>query len=181
MPAPHASFCTCRLTDRRHFLRLAGLGAAGIAAFGLPRLARAAGATEALLLSCMDYRLTDDVARYMEGREMAEKYDHVILAGASIGVTNERYPAWGQTFWDHVGVAARLHHIKRVIVMDHRDCGAYKLFLGPEHAKDRAAETSVHAREATKLKREIAARHPELQVELLLMSLDGSVEPLADV
>lgn len=176
--------CTCHLTDRRQLLRMAGLataGAAAIAAFGLPRLARAAGQTEALLLSCMDYRLLDDVARYMDGRELTEKYDHVILAGASIGVTNQKYPAWGQTFWDHVGVAAELHHIKRVIVMDHRDCGAYKLFLGPEHAQDRAVETAAHGREAAKLKTAINARHPGLEVELLLMALDGSVEPLNGV
>lgn len=180
----HAPSCTCRLADRRQLLRMAGFataGAAAIAAFGLPRLARAAGTTEVLLLSCMDYRLMDDVASYMDRRELTEKYDHVILAGASIGVTNEKYPAWGQTFWDHVGVAAQLHHIKRVIVIDHRDCGAYKLFLGPEHAKDRAVETAAHGREAAKLKAAIKARHPDLGVELLLMALDGSVEPLAGV
>ncbi|WP_119417774.1 carbonic anhydrase [Desertibaculum subflavum] len=180
----HAASCTCHLTDRRQLLRMTGLAAAGaaaVAAFGLPRLARAAGATEALLLSCMDYRLMDDVARYMDGRKLTEKYDHVILAGASIGVTNEKYPAWGQTFWDHVGVAAQLHHIKKVIVMDHRDCGAYKLFLGPEHAKDRAVETAAHGREAAKLKTAIKAKHPDLEVELLLMALDGSVESLAGV
>ena len=184
MSARRARTCTRHMADRRHLLRMVGLAAAGaasIAAFGLPRLARAAGATDALLLSCMDYRLMDDVARYMEGRELAEKYDHVILAGASIGVTNDKYPAWGQTFWDHVGVATKLHHIRRVIVMDHRDCGAYKLFLGPEHAKDRAAETAAHAREAAKLKAAIKEKHPELEVELLLMALDGSVEPIASV
>ena len=180
----HARTCTCHMTDRRQLLRMVGLataGAAGIAAFGLPRLARAAGTTEALLLSCMDYRLMNDVARYMEGREMAEKYDHVIIAGASIGVTNEKYPAWRQTFWDHVGVAAELHRIRRVIVMDHRDCGAYKLFVGPEHAKDRDAETAAHAREAAKLRAAMNAKFPRLEIEFLLMALDGSVEPIASV
>ena len=180
----HTPSCACQLTDRRQLLRMAGLaaaGAAGIAAFGLPRLARAAGGTDVLLLSCMDYRLMDDVARYMEGRELAEKYDHVILAGASIGVTNEKYPAWGQTFWDHVGAAVQLHQISRLIVMDHRDCGGYKLLLGPAHASDRATETAAHAREAAKLRSAVKARHPDLHVELLLMSLDGSVETIAGV
>lgn len=178
----HTRACTCHLADRRQLLRMAGLAAAGaasIAAFGLPRLARAAGATEALLLSCMDYRLMDDVARYMESRELAEKYDHVILAGASIGVTNDRYPAWNQTFWEHVDVAVKLHQVRRIIVLDHRDCGAYKLFLGPDHAKDPAAEAAAHAREAAKLRAAINAKYPELAVELLLMSLDGTVEPIA--
>jgi carbonic anhydrase len=35
-----------------------------------------------------------------------------------------------------VGLAVDLHHIHQVIVMDHRDCGAYKVILGEDFAKD---------------------------------------------
>ena len=42
-----------------------------------------AGGTDALLLSCMDYRLTDEIADYMQNHlHMKKKYDYVILAGA---------------------------------------------------------------------------------------------------
>jgi hypothetical protein len=40
------------------------------------------GQAEALLLSCIDYRLPGKIARYMEGRGLAANYDHMILAGA---------------------------------------------------------------------------------------------------
>lgn len=33
----------------------------------------------------MDYRLTDDTVAYMEGHGLHDKYDHVVLAGASLG------------------------------------------------------------------------------------------------
>src|SRR5262249_32088332 len=72
--------------DRRQFSRILAAGGAA-AGMGLlfpsasPRAA-AEGATEALLLSCMDYRLTDQTTRYMSGRGLRDKYDHVILAGA---------------------------------------------------------------------------------------------------
>src|SRR5437868_2406577 len=58
------------------------------------------GAADALLLSCMDYRLTDETALFMSNDlGMHDNYDHVILAGASLGVNNTKYPNWGKTFW----------------------------------------------------------------------------------
>lgn len=169
----------CGCADHLNRRAMLGLGIGALAAFAGARVARASGQTEALLLSCMDYRLMDDVFRYMSGRGLAEKYDHVILAGASIGVTNTQKPVWGQTFWDHLAVAQELHHIRKVIVLDHRDCGAYKLFLGPEHAAEPGREAEAHGREQQKLRAAIAEKAPKLEVETLLMSLDGNVEVLS--
>ncbi|MDQ2101760.1 carbonic anhydrase [Azospirillum isscasi] len=165
--------------SRRAFLKIAALGAgATLMAPLIPGTARAGGEVEALLLSCMDYRLVDDTARYMDGRGMTNNYDHVILAGASLGALTDKKKAWGEAFWDHVAVAKQLHHIKRVIVMDHRDCGAYRVFLGPDAVSDPEKETAVHAAQLRALGAEIRQRHPDLGVELLLMALDGSVETI---
>jgi carbonic anhydrase len=73
-------------------------------------------------------------------------------------------------------VAIKLHNIRRVIVMDHRDCGAYKVILGPEHAQNPQQEKQVHAAQLGKLKGMIAEKYPKLEVETLLMGLDGKVE-----
>jgi len=162
---------------RREFIRIAALG--GCATLLGPRIVRAAGDTEALLLSCMDYRLVEDTERYMAGRGLRKKYDHVILAGASLGAVTEKFPAWNKTFWEHLDVAIDLHHITKVILLDHRDCGAYKVVLGEDFAKDRAKETGVHATQLRELKKQILAKQPKLAVEMLLMSLDGKVEPIA--
>lgn len=164
---------------RRTFLTLATLGA-GVALLTpfAPGRARAAGSIEALLLNCMDYRLVDDVTKYMDGRGLTNQYDQIILAGASLGALTEKAPAWGATFWEHVQVAKDLHHIKKVMVMDHRDCGAYKVFLGADVANDPAKETAMHAEYLQKLAGMLREKHPDLQVELLLMALDGSVESI---
>jgi hypothetical protein len=161
---------------RRGMLRLGGL-AAGAALAGLHVVpAAAAGETEALLLSCMDFRLMDDIVRYMDGRGLTNKYDHVILAGAPLSALTDKYPAWGQTFWAHLQLARDLHQIRRLIVIDHRDCGAYKAFLGPQHAKDPATEGKIHGEQLRLLRAEAAKRQPGLEIETLLMALDGSVE-----
>ena len=166
---------------RRNFLQVALLGGgATLLASILPAdVANAAGNTEALLLSCMDFRLMDDVERYMAARGLRDKYDHIVLAGAALGAVTDKYPAWNKTFWDHVGLAVDLHHIHKVIVMDHRDCGAYKVILGEDFAKDPAKENKVHSEKLKELAKLIKKQHPKLEVELLLMSLDGKVESIA--
>ena len=165
-------------TGRRRFLKLAGSGGGAMLLLAAAP-ARTAGTTDALLLSCMDFRLMDDIEKYMAGRGLRDRYDHIVLAGASLGALTGKYPAWGQTFWQHLAIAIQLHRIHTVIVMDHRDCGAYKVILGPEHAKDAKTERDTHAAQLKKLKARIAAKHAGLKVETLLMSLDGQVEAVA--
>ena len=183
---PRLALCTCAspvlqapaALERRRFLGLLALGTAAAVA-GLPfaaGAARAAEGTDALLLSCIDYRLTDATTRYMDGRGLGDKYDHVTLAGASLGAETSKYPAWHTTFWEHLEIAIDLHHVHEVLLLDHRDCGAYKLILGKDFSKDPKAEFEIHAKELRKLKASIGKRHPGLGVELLLMALDGSVE-----
>jgi carbonic anhydrase len=138
-----------------------------------------AGHCEVLLLSCMDYRLNDDLVTYMNGRGLKDNYDHVVLAGASLGALTEQKPDWGRTFWQHLDAAIALHHIAKVMVVDHRDCGAYKLLLGEAAVKDPATELASHEAQLRRLRAAIKDKHPELEVELGLMALDGAVQTIA--
>ena len=145
------------------------------------------GDTDALLLSCMDYRLVHDTAEYMQNeRHLLNRYDYVILAGASLGVNNRTYRNWGWTFWLHLDTGIALHHIHEVIVMDHRNCGAYKLLLGRDFPPDpteeqRREETKVHKQQLDRLARAIHRRRADLDVTSLLMNLDGSVEEIGRI
>ena len=62
--------------------------------------------------------------------------------------------------------------------INHRDCGAFKVVLGQDFAKDPAAETKIHSEVLQRLGTAIVKKHPALQVELLLMSLEGKVEKI---
>lgn len=141
--------------------------------------AAAAHTAEALLLSCMDYRLIDDITRYMDGRGMTNQYDHIVLAGASLGALSDYSKQWKETFWEHLKIASDLHHIKKVILMDHRDCGAYKVILKADFSKDPQLETRIHAKFLRDLMTAIHKRHPDLEVERLMMNLDGTVQPIS--
>ncbi len=175
-------------SGRRRFIRLATLGT-GISLLGLAtpwRLAAAeaghgaaAHTAEALLLSCMDYRLMDDITKYMDSRGMTNQYDHVVLAGASLGAVTRDFKDWNKTFWAHLKIASDLHQIKKVILLDHRDCDIYKIILKADFARDPALEMRIHGKYLRDLAKEIRKRYPKLQTETLIMNLDGTVETVS--
>jgi carbonic anhydrase len=176
----HAAGCTCcadllRLRyDRRRFLTLSA--AAGVAA-ALPSFALAAeGNYEAMLLTCIDPRFPEPTIKYMQKRNMSGKYSQFTFAGASIGVVAPAFKTWGPAFWENLAASMQLHHIPKVIAMNHRDCGAAKIAYGPEAVKDKATETATHQAALTEFKKQVSERQPTLQVELGLMAVDGSVE-----
>lgn len=162
---------------RRRFMGLAGGTGLALLLGGFPRIVQGASA-KALMLSCMDYRLIDDTVRFMDSQGLQNNYDHVVLAGASLGVMSDKFAGWGDTFWQHLEIAIQLHHVEEVIAVDHRDCGAYKLALGADAVASPEKETSAHAEILADFSRAVKARHGKLGVQAYLMALDGSVETI---
>ncbi len=141
-------------------------------------LATAPQQAEALVLNCMDHRLIAAVAQYLHARGLRGKYDQISLAGGAIGIMSDQTSPWAETFWAHVALARELHGIRKIIVIDHRDCGACKTLVDKDCAKDRDRELAIHMTSMEALADEIRTREPGLSVELLLMDLDGSVAVL---
>ena len=83
---------------------------------------------KAIVITCMDFRLIDDAVRYLDKEGYNNNYDEFILAGSSLGYNQKTYNAWTETLDKHIELAQQLHHIKEVIVIDHMNCGAYKIF-----------------------------------------------------
>lgn len=87
-----------------------------------------------LLLTCIDYRYAHRIVDLMDSKNLRRKYDMFALAGAAAGANQER--TWRQVLVDHIKVARSIGHaIDRIIILEHRDCGAYKKFFGLEWAK----------------------------------------------
>ena len=176
----HPQSCACcgdllaARYDRRRFLHLtAGAGLAMV----LPSLAFAAeGKYDAMLLTCIDPRFPEPTIKYMEGRQMVGKYSQFTFAGASIGVVAPAFKTWAPAFWDNLAASIQLHHIPKVIAMNHRDCGAAKIAYGPDAVKDKATETATHQAALMEFKKQVGEKQPKLAVELHLMAPDGSVD-----
>jgi carbonic anhydrase len=159
---------------RRHALTA---GLAGLVL--IPLRAQAAGHAEALALTCIDYRLVDDAVRFFDGLHLTNEYDQVSLAGASLAAVSAKFPASNDAFWSHVEIAKTLHHIKKVMVLDHRDCGAYKVAFADKFAAEHDAETAQHKSVMETFKAALAKKHPDLESEFYLMALDGTAEKIS--
>jgi carbonic anhydrase len=157
---------------------VAGLGAGLFAASLLPWPADAAE-VDALAFSCIDFRLVDAAVKFFDGDIHPKDYDLLALAGASLGAVSPKFPSSNDAFWNHVDIAKSLHHIKKVVVLDHRDCGAYKVAFGKAFAAEHNAETVQHKSMMLQLKTALAQKHPELASEFYLMALDGTAEKIA--
>lgn len=138
-----------------------------------------------LLLSCMDLRLVDDVVRFMEHDGLTNRYDHVIMAGAALGAlgaNRKDYKHWRKTFMNHLETAHKLHRIKDVYILEHRDCGAYREFLGPRGTfndtqyKKELKTHRCYARQLTCVIEDWAEKvGSKLNVKSFLMDLRGNV------
>src|SRR5579885_2200993 len=104
---------------------------------------KANGETLALVLGCIDYRTQRPLDRFLRSIELRHAYDATQLPGASLAGTfvwgrfskpenrkhfsSEIGDRWIKTVQDVIQIAIDLHHIKKFIVVDHLDCGAYNL------------------------------------------------------
>jgi carbonic anhydrase len=121
-----------------------------------------------LLLTCMDFRFFEQIAKVMKEAGLAGNYDHVVLAGAALGSVVPGKEHWHKTFFDHLGLAEALHSITTVIVLEHRDCGAYgpKGFGLLPADPTREEERRVHFEQVAELKKLIPP-HLRFMADLL--------------
>jgi len=179
-PHRHSPHCGCvaRTLNRRVALGL-GLGAFGMALLAATRTRAADGkAYEAMLVSCIDPRLVDELHSYMQDRQLLNQYSHFSIAGAAIAVVAPRFKDWRPAFWDNLAATVQLHNIKRVVAINHRDCGAAKIAYGEDKVRTPEAESALHREVLAQFRQEVQGRRPSLQVETGLMALDGKVELL---
>tara|TARA_Y100000816_G_scaffold274183_1_gene241216 strand:- start:197 stop:610 length:414 start_codon:yes stop_codon:yes gene_type:complete len=130
---------------------------------------------KAMVLSCIDPRFQPVVFSYLKKRKLKGKYSSFTIAGSAIGVTAPKFKKWHKTFWDNLETSIKLHKIKKLIVINHRDCGAAKIINGKKKF-DNFNETEVHKNSFTKIKKRFKNKYPNLKIETNLVSLNKNVE-----
>ena len=113
--------------------------------------------TEAVVVHCKDFRFQRLIDEWLRDHVGYGNFDRVSFAG---GVKN-----W-ELIFSAINLAYRLHNIRRVILINHENCGGYGAEGTPErHAHDlRAARASV------------LQSFPTFTVELYYAKLDGAFE-----
>jgi carbonic anhydrase len=155
---------------------LRAAAAAGALAGLAPRFGWAAeGNYEAMILACIDPRVQEPVHAYAAKQGLTGKYSQFVIAGAAIGVVAPKFVDWHKAFWDNLAVTVELHRVKKVIAIDHRDCGAAKLAYGDASVATQDKETETHRAALAEFRKQVGQHQPKLAVETGLMALDGSM------
>jgi len=105
----------------------------------------------------MDYRVQDFLNNWVGRTLPTQTYDRVAIAGGVYDVYD---------VIRHVDIADQLHQIKKVVFINHEDCGAY----GIEGNDER------HEVDLRKARDKINKLFPHLDVDLFYLNLDGTFE-----
>ena len=130
---------------------------------------------KAMVLSCIDPRFQPIVYNYLKKKRLIGKYSSFTIAGSAVGVTANRFKKWHKVFWENFDMSVKLHNIKKLIVINHRDCGAAKIINGKKEFST-VNETKVHKTSFQKLKKIFKKKYPKLSIELKIISLNSKVE-----
>ena len=128
-----------------------------------------------MVLSCIDPRFQPVVYNYLKKKKLVGKYSSFTIAGSAVGVTASKFKIWHKAFWDNFETSVKLHNIRKLIVINHRDCGAAKILNGEKEFSE-ANETVVHRKSFQKIKKIFKRKYPKLRIELKLISLNSKVE-----
>ena len=125
----------------------------------------------AMVLSCMDPRFQPIVYNYLKKRKLNGKYSAFTIAGSAIGVTASKFKKWHKSFWDNIDISIKLHKIKKLIVINHQDCGAAKMMNNKKFFNN-IIETEIHKKSFMQIKNKFKKKYPSLVIETILISLN---------
>ncbi len=124
---------------------------------------------DAVVLTCIDFRFWRETLEYIEKELNIKSFDFPSLPGAAKALNQ---CAENDIAMQCVSVPCDLHHVKKLVIVNHQDCGAYggsKIFNG-----DEAAEENFHKQELEKAKAKVLTKYPGLEVILVYAKLvDG--------
>lgn len=116
--------------------------------------------TDAIAISCIDFRIQKHVQKWLLENLGEGKFDHVSLAGGVFDF---------YSILKQVELSVKLHEIKKVVLMNHEDCGAYGEAGNPER----------HTKDLQEAERKIEAIFPKVDVETYYVHLDGEFEEVS--
>lgn len=132
------------------------------------------GATDTLAIHCGDYRFQSGFREFLSRTLNLEgKYDLLVIPGGPLSLTLGEYlPKFSWSSWKWLRFFVEKHEIRRLILIQHQDCGFYKTMPHHLHTSTdprQRQEQDLH-RSATALKKDF----PNLAVELFYAGWDSA-------
>lgn len=116
---------------------------------------------EAVVLSCIDFRFWESVSKFVKNDLGIEDFDLASIPG---GVKSINESDCDGVAGGCVKIPCELHNVKKIILVNHKDCGAYG---GSSNFENSDKEDSYHIEELKKAKEIISKKYPDKEVLML--------------
>jgi len=114
---------------------------------------------EAVVLSCIDFRFWKETMEFVETELGITSYDFPSLPGGAKPI-NE-CASDDDLAMKCIGVPCDLHHVKKIVIVNHEDCGAYG---GSKKFQSAEEELDFHTEELKRAKEKLAEKYPDLDI-----------------
>src|SRR3989338_5169356 len=121
---------------------------------------------DTLLITCIGYRFAvANQGLINEALKLKDNYDHISIPG---GIYNLVTPETRELLFSKFALSVKLHLINRVVIISHKDCGAYG---GSATFGSEIAENENLCSDLRKARALLIEKYPTLEVNLFLESL----------
>lgn len=114
---------------------------------------------DSLITTCIDFRFQEFINKWISSNFQPRSFDRVAFAG---GVKSL------DTIMSQIDISYKLHHIKKVVLINHEDCGAY----------GEAGTAEKHAQDLKNAAAKIKDQYPNLEIETYYLRLTGEFEKI---
>ena len=125
---------------------------------------------KAMVLSCIDPRCQPKIYYLMKKRKMSGKYSFFSIAGSTLGITSKNFKSWENVFWKNFSISSQIHDIKKLIVVNHYDCGLAKM-LNKNKVFNKTIEKKIHEKSFKLLKTKFKKKYPKFKLEMRIISV----------
>jgi hypothetical protein len=126
---------------------------------------------DAVVLTCIDFRFWRETLEFVEGELGIKTFDFPSLPGSAKAI-NECL-AETDLAMKCIGVPCDLHHAKKIVIVNHEDCGAYG---GSAKFETREEEQKFHVSELKKAKDKLSEKYPDKEYILIYATLSDNKE-----
>ncbi len=129
---------------------------------------------QACIITCIDYRFQKQIRTYLEKEGLLGEADIISIAGAAHDLVVATRNEHKDYLLGQVSASIALHHPKKVILIDHQDCGMYALSGKISPGLDFSEDLQKHRLYLEEARLRLQAVFDSIPVELVFAGLDGS-------
>jgi hypothetical protein len=126
---------------------------------------------EQINIICTDPRIQKLYHDWLVKNDLFGKFDTIQFENPILAFLN---PTTQKAMLERIGNYIKLHNPKKVVLIDHTDCGAYK--LNKYHFNDLQDELIVHAKNNLRVSDLIRKHYPQLEIEIKIIYIRSDGE-----